>query len=114
MRIRTVRCPADAHPLPWVKAEDCEHWSLICERSRKAKKPRHKLTRDAPGFEVDMTGIDEKGWPYACDPPAYALELTPKRFLGTWQRTWPGTHWTPAPMGNRVTCATGCGLMAGI
>lgn len=113
MRIRVIHCDDDSHPLPWVKAEDCAHWSMTCPRSRKAKKPKHKLVRSEPGFLVATTGIPETGWPYDYDPPAYALELVTRRYIGGWHGP-DHSHWVPAQPSNLVTCATGCGLKAAI
>lgn len=113
MRVRVVRCPEDAHELPWVLAADCEHWSMTCPRARKAKKPKHKFDRGEPGFDIAVTGIPEDGWPYDYKPPPEALELIEKRYAGSWQGP-DGSRWEPAPRGNLVTCATGCGFVGAI
>lgn len=110
MRIRVVRCPEDAHALPWVLAAECEHWSLACPRARKAKKPHHKLDRGEPGYLVDVTGVDEEGWPYDGPIPDYARETTTKRYAGHWE----AERFIEAPRGNLVTCRTGCGLLAAL
>jgi len=128
MKLRVVRCPKDAHDLPWVKTGDCEHWARKCPRAKKAKKSDHKFKGPEPGYLVAVTGIppdelDEQGnlvsgWPYDYDPPAYELEPSLKWYEGQWVRdrddlltdgAGQGGVWAPANRGRMITCAQ-CGL----
>ena len=120
MRLRVVRCPEDAHDLPWVDADECEHWPRKCPRAKKAKKASHKLKGQVePGYLVAVTGIPPEGWPYDYDPPDLALETSTKRYAGHWARD-PGNYltdavgqggvWVPARRGNLIHCAN-CDLL---
>jgi hypothetical protein len=61
MRIRVIRCPEDAHDLPWVNASECDHWSMTCPRAKKAKKAHHKLKNPTkPGFDIILTRADHE------------------------------------------------------
>jgi hypothetical protein len=111
MRLRVVRCPEDAHDLPWVDADACEHWPRKCQGSKRAK---HKLRTSEPGFLVGVTGIPPEGWQYDYDPPEWALEVTTKHYAGSWRRD-PANHLTdalghggafvPAPRGFLIRCS---------
>lgn len=54
MRFRVVSCADESHPLGWVNAIECTHWSMTCPRAKKAKKSDHKLRQSAPGFPIHV------------------------------------------------------------
>lgn len=57
MRIRVIRC----EECGWVKASDCEHWSMDCPRAKKKKKAHHKLKRvGEPGYAITVTPPDHE------------------------------------------------------
>lgn len=124
MVIRVVYCEDESHPLSWVRASDCNHWSVNCPRAKKAKKPRHKLVKNPVGFPVMTNGLTESDgpfWPYNYDQPEYVLELIEKYYSGNWVHDrldeamnyrWPqGSYWKPTIPGLLFECSTGCGLI---
>lgn len=96
MRIRIIRCPEDAHELPWVAATECSHWSMDCPRAKKKKKGHHKLKQSEPGYVVQITKPDHD---YVPDP---AWNEQWNIDMGKWR------HWdTP---GNFRYASCTCGL----